>query len=182
MDTMLILLERGNMSRENDKKKPIFGYEGLYEVTNTGQVYSVRSNRYLSQKKRSDGYMEVNLWRDNTSRSFLVHRLVAEAFIPMVSGLEQINHKDEIRSNNNANNLEWCNAKYNSNYGNNRKRGIYTRRLRHSNCKKVKCVETGIVYESIQTATSKTGVHNTNISRVLKGERNTAGGFHWEYA
>lgn len=170
------------MLSEYIKRKPVIGYEGLYEVTHTGLVYSIRSKKYLSQKKRSDGYMEVNLWHDNTSKSFLVHRLVAEAFIPMVPGLEQINHKDEIRSNNNANNLEWCNAKYNSNYGTNRERGVYTRRSRQSNCKKVKCVETGIVYESIQLATTMTGVHNTNISRVLKGERNTAGGFHWEYA
>lgn len=170
------------MLSEYVKKKPIPGYEGLYEVTDTGLIYSVRSKKYLSQKKRPDGYMEVNLWRDNIGQSFLVHRLVAEAFIPMVPGLEQINHKDEIKSNNNAENLEWCNAKYNSNYGTNRKRGAYTRRSRQSNCIKVRCIETGIVYESIQLATSVTGVHNTNISRVLKGERNTAGGFHWEYA
>lgn len=170
------------MLSEYVNRKPVIGYEGLYEVTDTGLVYSVRSKKYLSQKKRSDGYMEVNLWRNNFGQSFLVHRLVAEAFIPMVSGLEQINHKDENKSNNNAENLEWCNAKYNSNYGTNRKRGVYTRRSRQSNCRKVKCVETSNVYESIQLATSMTGVHNTNISRVLKGERNTAGGFHWEYA
>lgn len=175
-------LGRGNMLSEYVNRKPVIGYEGLYEVTDTGLVYSVRSKKYLSQKKRSDGYMEVNLWRNNFGQSFLVHRLVAEAFIPMVSGLGQINHKDENRSNNNAENLEWCNAKYNSNYGTNRKRGVYTRKSRQSNCKKVKCVETGNVYESIQLATSMTGVHNTNISRALKGERNTAGGFHWEYA
>lgn len=170
------------MLSEYVKRKPIIGYEGLYEVTDTGLVYSVRSKKYLSQKKRPDGYMEVNLWRDNIGQSFLVHRLVAEAFIPMVLGLEQINHKDENKSNNNAENLEWCNAKYNSNYGTNRERGVYTRKSRQSNCRKVKCVETGNIYESIQLATSMAGVHNTNISRVLKGERNTAGGFHWEYA
>lgn len=170
------------MLREYVKRIPVVGYEGVYEVTDTGLVYSAKSKKYLSQKKRLDGYMEVNLWNKGTSESKLVHRLVAEAFVPNELNLPQVNHKDENRSNNNAWNLEWCNAKYNSNYGTNRKRGVYTRASRRVNCKAVKCVETGNVYESIQLATKMTGVHNTNISRVLRGERKTAGGYHWEYA
>ena len=58
------------MLSEYIKRKPIIGYEGLYEVTDTGLVYSIRRKKYLSQKKRPDGYMEVNLWRNNFGQSF----------------------------------------------------------------------------------------------------------------
>lgn len=96
--------------------KDIRGYEGLYQVSDTGKVYSIKRNKELSIQK-SKGYLRVQLWKNGSCKWFLIHRLVAEAFIPNPDNLPQVNHKDECKFNNNIDNLEWCSAKYNSNYG-----------------------------------------------------------------
>ena len=158
----------------------INGYD--YEVTDTGQVWSKKNKQYLRPKKRKDGYLEVNLWKGNRGRSFLVHRLVAEAFIPNPHGFTQINHKDEDKTNNAVCNLEWCEAAYNSNYGTGATRGVETRKQRRSNCKPVLCVETGVVYTSVNEAAESTGTERSTISRVCAGRRKTANGRHWKYA
>ena len=92
----------------------IEGYKGLYEVSNLGRVKSLISNGLiLKQSKDKDGYYIVSLKR----KSFRVHRLVAIAFIPNPNNLAQVNHKDEDKTNNCVDNLEWCDATYNINYG-----------------------------------------------------------------
>ena len=96
--------------------KDIDGYEGLYQVSNTGEVMNVRTGKILKAKRDKDGYFEVCLCK-NGKRYFRVHRLVADAFIPNSLNLPQVNHKDENPSNNNASNLEWCSCEYNINYG-----------------------------------------------------------------
>ena len=106
--------------------RSVIGYEGLYEVSNTGQVrsldryvktcygsYRLHKGKVLSPSIRPDGYLVVSL----QYRMFRVHRLVAEAFLPNPDNLPQVNHKDEVKSNNCVDNLEWCDSKYNNNYG-----------------------------------------------------------------
>ena len=106
--------------------RPIEGYEGLYEVSNTGKVRSLdrydnrncfRKGKVLSPIKDTDDYLKVNLYCNGKNKKCLVHRLVALTFIPNPDGLPQGNHKDEDKTNNNVDNLEWCNRKYNVNYG-----------------------------------------------------------------
>lgn len=109
--------------------KSILGYEGLYEVSNLGRVRSLdRRVSYTNgqvhiHKGRilkpgvSNGYMQVHLCNNGSMKQPLVHRLVAEAFIPNPDNLPQVNHKDENPSNNNVDNLEWCTSEYNINYG-----------------------------------------------------------------
>ena len=110
--------------------RPIVGYEGLYEVSNTGQVKSfdryvkysngrihLHKGKVLSPIKDRDGYLQVNLCYSGRINSIKVHRLVAQAFIPNPDNLPQVNHRDEDKSNNRVDNLEWCTAKYNNNYG-----------------------------------------------------------------
>lgn len=107
-------------------------YEGLYQVSNFGNVKSLSryvetSNKLGGRRKTKErllklcankrGYLMVRLSRDCSIKNFLVHRLVAIAFIPNPNNLPQINHKDENPSNNRVENLEWCDAKYNNNYG-----------------------------------------------------------------
>lgn len=111
--------------------------EGLYQVSNFGNVKSlgryVRASDKLGgcrKKKESllkfevckNGYLRVILNTDGGRKHFLVHRLVAEAFIPNPQNMPQINHKDEDKTNNSVDNLEWCDAKYNNNYGERTKR------------------------------------------------------------
>lgn len=104
-------------------------YEGLYQISNFGNVKSLSryvgtSSGYRKTKERllkpsvsETGYYRVCFRKDCSNKRFLVHRLVAIAFIPNPHNLPQINHKDENPSNNTVDNLEWCDAKYNNNYG-----------------------------------------------------------------
>ena len=110
----------------NEEWRPVVGYEGLYEVSNLGRVRSLdrydRMNRFCEGrilKLSADrlGYLRAQLYSSSKRKSFLVHRLVAQAFIPNPDNLPQVNHRDENPSNDNVDNLEWCDGKYNVNYG-----------------------------------------------------------------
>lgn len=119
-------------------RKPIEGYEGYYEVDQFGRVFSVdrvirvndNGREYdkpikggqLKQHMHSKGYKIVCLTKDGKSKNVYVHRLVAEAFIENQNGFPFINHKDEDKTNNFADNLEWCTNEYNVNYGKGKER------------------------------------------------------------
>lgn len=115
--------------------KDIRDYENLYKGSNWGRVKSldrwVKSKsgsvrlckgRILKPSTNKDGYLYVNLWKNGKGKKFLVHRLVVEAFIPNPNNLPQVNHRDENPQNNNVENLEFCSAKYNTNFGNRNKK------------------------------------------------------------
>ena len=111
---------------------PVKDYEGLYEVSNMGNVRSVarvetfsrigkethriKAGRILKPVIR-DEYLGVCLSKGKTRKCYLIHRLVAEAFLINPMNYPQVNHKDEDKYNNKAENLEWCTALYNNNYG-----------------------------------------------------------------
>ena len=99
--------------------KDIKDYEGHYQVSNLSRVKSIKFGKERILKPVTDrhGYLLVSLWKNNKQKTYKVHRLVAEAFIPNPYNLPQVNHKDENPLNNNVNNLEWCNSKYNCNFG-----------------------------------------------------------------
>lgn len=115
--------------------KDVKNYEGLYEISNLGNVRSLdkiinganqfgckyknrKKGKILKQHINKQGYKKVILVNNNKAKNFQVHRLVAEAFLPNPSNLPQVNHKDENKQNNCVENLEWCNSSYNINYGN----------------------------------------------------------------
>ena len=99
--------------------RDIKNYEGHYQVSNFGRVKSIKFGKEIILKPVTDrhGYLLVSLWKNNKQKTYKVHRLVAEAFIDNTDNLPQVNHKDENPLNNNVNNLEWCNSKYNCNFG-----------------------------------------------------------------
>lgn len=103
--------------------KDISGYEGKYQVSNTGRIRSLNYKRTGKTKilkireDKNDGYKRVMLFKNGKYKAYLVHRLVAQAFIPNPNSYPIINHKDENRSNNYYKNLEWCTYEYNNNYG-----------------------------------------------------------------
>lgn len=99
------------------KRVPVKGYEGEYEVDTLGNVYSLKTNIKLKPNDSKNPYYTVHLLHNGVRKARTIHRIVAEAFIPNPRNLPQVNHKDEDKHNNNADNLEWCTALYNSRYG-----------------------------------------------------------------
>ena len=97
--------------------KDIKGYEGLYMVSNGGDVKSVKNGILKPSVYKGTGYYYVGLYKDGKRKGYTIHRLVADAFIPNPNNLPCVNHKDESKINNNVENLEWCTHRYNSNYG-----------------------------------------------------------------
>ena len=110
--------------------RTIEGYEGLYEVSNLGRVRSVDryvidslghrrfyKGKVLFPVKNNLGYLLVSICCNGKHKMFLVHRLVAQAFLLNPENLTEVNHKDEDKTNNNVENMEWCNRSYNINYG-----------------------------------------------------------------
>lgn len=93
--------------------KPVKGYERLYEVSDQGEVRNMR-NRVLKVCIQNSGYAQIALWSETSKKTkFLVHRLVAQAFIDNPKGLPIVNHIDGNKCNNAANNLEWCDNSHN---------------------------------------------------------------------
>ena len=108
--------------------KDIKGYEGLYQVSNLGRIR--KENKIISPWTQL-GYKIVVLWKNKKCKKFRVHRLVAEAFILNPNNYTQVNHKDEDKSNNSVENLEWCTQKYNNSYGNRTLKMLETYKNRH---------------------------------------------------
>lgn len=102
--------------------KSIKNYEGLYEISNLGNVKSLVNNKCVEREKVlkhiiGKGYKRVILYKNNKKKRYFIHRLVAQAFIENPNNYPFINHKDENGENNNVENLEWCNHRYNCNFG-----------------------------------------------------------------
>ena len=175
---------------------PVVGYED-YLIYPDGKVFSTKSNKFLKPNITPQGYKSVELFNNNGSKRLLIHRLVAQAFIPNSENLPQVNHKDENPSNNSMDNLEWCTAKYNMNYGN----GAKTRHSKIDYSKpsyKENAIKNGKVvsipvlqidkygnvinrFGSIKEATDSLGVKQSHISECCKGKRKTSYGFSWKY-
>ena len=99
--------------------RTIKGYEGQYQVSDQGRVRSLKfgEERILKPVRMPNGYLKVNLCKNGEKKTYRVHSLVAQTFIPNPDNLPQVNHKDEDKENNSVQNLEWCDQKYNINYG-----------------------------------------------------------------
>lgn len=145
-----------------------------YMISNLGQVKSLsKSCKYrkaneviLKANPRSNGYLKVDLYANGKAHTKTVHRLVAEAFIPNPNNLPEINHKDEDKTNNRADNLEWCTPGYNNNYG------THSRKISEGVSKKVgQFTDDGTlikVWESATIASIQLGIGRRNISRSCK--------------
>lgn len=176
--------------------KDIDGYEGLYQVSNIGRVRSLTRNRRgrnnapnpiqgrILKQHICFGYCYISLCKNRKYKGFRVHRLVATAFIPNPDNLPQVNHKDENKTNNCVDNLEWCDGKYNVNYGT----GTERSRLSNTNGK---CSKTVLQYsldgtfikewKSTMDVQRNLGFANTHISECCRGEQAYAYGYIWKY-
>ena len=155
--------------------KDIKGYEGLYQVSNLGRVYGLTAHKLVKPHLNNKGYLKVDLYKSGKGRRFFVHRLVAETYIPNPNNYPQVNHKDESKLNNCANNLEFCDGKYNINYGTGHERT--TEKVR----KAVFCIEMNRSFNSITEASEETGICIQSISMCCCGKYKTAGNLHWRF-
>lgn len=107
--------------------KDVKGYEGLYQISNTGRIKSLNyrhtgKEKILRPDTTKKGYLRVALCKDGKIKNFRINRLVALHFIPNPNNLPQVNHKDEDKTNNYVENLEWCSIKYNNIYNDRHKK------------------------------------------------------------
>lgn len=182
--------------------KDVVGYEGIYQISNLGNVKSL--NRYAKTKCGNErffkgkvlikrllkGYERVELNNNGVAKQWSVHRLVALAFIPNPNNLPVINHKDEVKTNNNIDNLEWCTVKYNNNYGNrNLKVSLKTRGKKrphtcgknHFRSKVVICLNDLKVYETLTKAAKVYGCGRGRISEVCNKKFSQTHGYKFMY-
>ena len=162
----------------NEIWKDIKGYS-KYQISNYGRVWSKKRQIYLKPNKNNSGYLSVSLSADNGKiKRELIHRLVALTFLDNPNNYPCVNHKDENKDNNVAFNLEWCDRSYNINYGDRNNKAS------KAISKKIRCIETGVIYNSGKEVAMALGTTPDIISKVLhnKSRCKTANGYHIEFA
>lgn len=162
--------------------KDIEGYEG-YKISNYGNVKSLKfgKEKILKQTKNKQGYLRVDLYKEGKLKHYKVHRLVAQAFIPNPNNYPMVNHRDEDKTNNIVENLEWCTPKYNINYGTCIQRMTESNTNNPKQSKLVLCLETGVVYPSTRAVERELGFSQSDISKCCLGKSKTCGGYTWKY-
>ena len=171
---------------------PIRGYEGLYEVSDRGRVKSLeketahwrggtitRKELILLDHDDGYGYRRIDLHKNGERKSYFVHDLVADAFLKKIEGCNQVNHIDENKCNNDVSNLEYCDAKYNVNYG--------TSIQRRSEKRKIPVIATDkdgneTYFDSAIDAELQGYAFSQDIAKCCKDKRSTANGYSWRYA
>lgn len=173
----------------NEIWKDIIGYEGLYQISNLGRVKSLPRHRvvgwadYWSEEKilkqsiNNGGYKYLWLHKNGERKTYKIHRLVATAFLENPHNYRCVNHKDENRQNNIADNLEWCTHSYNNSYGS---RGDKFRKAIGKSV--LQYTKDGLfIREWCCTRVAERAVGIRNICDCCNGKRKSVGGFIWKY-
>ena len=176
----------------------IKGFEGKYQISNYGKVLSTpratTKGGIRALRNSANGYYNIKLG----DKSYYVHRLVAQAFIPNPNNFPEVNHKDETRTNNRVDNLEWCTRKYNAHYGTAQKRQTENRvymalsiehkekiskQLRNKNPVLRLSLNGELVkkYDCVFDAAKDIGKSTSNIHRCANGGSKTAYGHVWKW-
>lgn len=184
--------------------RDVVGYEGLYQVSNTGKVYSKYRDLLLKQNDNGRGYMTVELCKKGKHSRVYVHRLVSLMFIPQESGKYQVNHIDENKKNNHYSNLQWVTALENMRYGTRQQRTTantdFSKRQFDYVARNVKVDFSAIArmkwkpviqyslsgevldeWDSICLIEQTMNFQRQNIIACCKGRRKTAHGYKWAY-
>ncbi len=156
------------------ERRTVKGHSEMYEVSSDGDVFNKKTGRKLVKGLGSNGYLKVTL-AYGKKETLSVHRLVAEAFIDNPLNLPLVNHKDMNKTNNSADNLEWCSFKYNNTYGD----------CSYRNSKVNQYTTDGTLvrsWDSMKQIQEELGYRYQEISRACRGCRRTSHGYEWRYA
>ena len=171
-------------------------YEELYKVSNLGRILSLNyrntgKSELMNPSTDKDGYLVVGLSKNKKTKTCYVHRLIAETFLPNPENLPEVNHKDEDKTNNfvflnedgtvnkEKSNLEWCDRKYNNNYGTRTERFIKT-----MSKKVLQFSKTGEFIREWESTREcgRNGFDQGAVARCCRGERKSHKGFRWMFA
>lgn len=169
-------MKNNNLSEE---WRDVPNYDGIYQVSNLGRVKSLNYNHTKQEKilkplTNSKGYLQVQLWKERKMKSFKIHRLVLSAFNTNYNTTFEVNHINEIKSDNRLENLELCDRKYNVTYG--------TRLQKVS--KKVYQYDLNMNLINIWNSTreaDRNGFNHGNVASCCRGEIKYYKGFIWSY-
>jgi len=173
--------------------KTIKGFDGKYQVSNTGKIKSLKCKnpKIMAKRHNENGYCTIILYENSKGTNFKLHRLVAEYFIPNPENKEQVNHIDGNKDNNTVANLEWCTRSENE---------IHSFRVLHQKHNMTGAfgklhpnsieidqidINTGKIlktyYGSLEAQREVKTANQSNIIACCKGKRNQAGGYKWRY-
>ena len=190
--------------------KDIPNYEDIYEISTRGYIKSIsrwrdngksgylQKEKYMTPHVTKKGYLAIDLYKDKKRKKYLVHRLIAETFIPNPNNYPCVNHKDGNKLNNDINNLEWCTQQYNMKEA--ARLGLlnlwcdklfgkdhpnYKFRGKWKTQKPIYQFDINGVfikrYNSSQEANRETDINASHISECCNNKRKTAGGFIWKF-
>ena len=171
--------------RQEDEKVHISNIEGFknYLIFSDGRIFSIKRNLFLNPEITNAGYQRVNLYSNGKRYHKSIHRVVAEAFIPNPDNLPIVNHNNENKLDNNADNLEWVSIEENTKYGTALLRRAESQKASMSTRKPVVCYDKDMnevkEYLSIRDAVRQTGI--SHIGDACKGTYHMAGGYYWQY-
>ena len=182
------------MLNGNEEWKDILGFEGLYQASNFGRIKSLEridalghrlKEKILKPSRNQYGYYLISLYKNSIQKVYLVHRLVWEAFNRQIPEGYEVNHINEIKSDNRLSNLNLMTHKENMNYGSRTERSTKKQINRKDQSKTVLqfTLDNILVkeYPSIQQVYRETGFSQGNISSCCNGKLKTAYGYKWRY-
>lgn len=153
-----------------------------YIIYNDGRLFSIKSGKFIKPSEYTGGYLEYHIYTNGKLFAKSVHRFVAEYFVENKDPINynEVNHKDENKKNNNADNLEWCDRKYNTHYSRTWEKSAELNQKKVTKCD-INTHEIIEIYDSVRKASKANNCTEQNIGQVARGRQKSACGYFWKF-